>query len=242
MNHDTKPGRQAAYSSKGIDKKKSYHLAGHAAAIYLANKEKNLPAVHFQLNCKRLIRDQDAPCFSKETDNYSVLIEGGRLIQSLPMAFAVAIRYFSKAQQEQYRCSLEADVVNLLAGALAEAKYVALCDDELFTPNLVNLGALRYYGGKSDLELIDEYMECYLLGRDERESKLKELFLEAHNFVNKRLNWRAITRLADYIRQENKAVISCEEVISLLRPFSNKIVQADNFYFGKTFDSALISS
>jgi hypothetical protein len=76
---------------------------------------------------------------------------------------------------------------------LAEAKYVALRDGEAFNANLVNLGALHFYGGSPDIEVINEYMECFIPQRAERGQKLAELFLAAFSFVNKRSNWLAIS-------------------------------------------------
>ncbi|MBK8814579.1 MAG: hypothetical protein IPN42_03285 [Methylococcaceae bacterium] len=218
-------------TSRKIDTKIIYHLAGHAASIYLNNKQKQLPAVHFQINIKQLENEQSFKCFNNGRNHGSAIIEGGRLIQSLPLAFAVATRYFTPFQQEQYRCSFEADVVNLLAGALAEAKYVAICDNEHFTPNLLNFEALKFYSGKSDLELIAEYMECYIPRQVDREQKLKELFLESFNFVNKRLHWKAITKLANYIRHENKSIISCEEATAMLKPYSTPVAGHDLFSY-----------
>jgi hypothetical protein len=200
-----------------IDKRELYHLAGHAVAIYLGNKQKKLPAVHFQIVIKQLENGQESERLLTTQDKYSAKIEGGRLIQSLPLAFAVTTRYFSPSQQEQYRCSLEADVINLLAGALAEAKYVAFCDDELFTANLVKDDAIQFYGRCSDLELISEYMECYMPLKQDCDLKLKELYLSAFNFVNTRSHWRAITKLVEFIQSENKNIITCEDVIALLR-------------------------
>lgn len=229
-------------STREIDTKITYHLAGHAASIYLNNKQKHLPAVHFQINIKHLENEQRFRCFKNDRSHGSAIIEGGRLIQSLPLAFAVATRYFTPSQQEQYRCSLEADVVNLLAGALAEAKYVALCDDEHFTPNLLNFEALQFYSGRSDLELIAEYMECYIPGQVDRKQKLKELFLETFNFVNNRLHWRAITKLANYIRHENKSIISCEEASIILRPYSIPVAGHDLFSYPEKSNASELAS
>ncbi len=200
-----------------IDKRIAYHQAGHAAAIYLGNKQKQLPAVHFQIIIKPQEWDgQQSDRFTRKHGKYTAKVEGGRLIQSLPMSFSEATQYFSWPEQEECLCAFEADVINLLAGSLAEAKYVASRDNEVFNPNLVYLGALKFYGGNSDLEVITEYLECFMLHEAERDRKLAELFLAAYNFVNKRSNWRAISALADFIRDEPKDIIQCEEVISLL--------------------------
>ncbi|WP_411725712.1 hypothetical protein [Methyloglobulus sp.] len=200
-----------------IDKRIAYHLAGHVAAIYLGNKQKQLPAVHFQI----IIRlqegnGQQSDRFARTHGKYSAKIEGGRLIQSLPLSFAEATQYFSWPQQEECLCAFEADVINMLAGSLAEAKYLARCDGEDFNPHLVNLGALHFYGGSSDLEVITEYMECFMLHKAERNQKLAELFLAAFSFVNNPSNWYAISALAEFILDEPRDIIHCEEIISLL--------------------------
>jgi hypothetical protein len=205
-----------------IEKRMAYHQAGHAAAICLGNKQKQLPAVHFQIIIKPQEWDgQQSDRFMRNHGKYTAKVEGGRLIQNLPLSFAEATQYFSWPEQEECLCAFEADVINLLAGSLAEAKYIALRDNEVFNPNLVYLGALKFYGGGSDLEVISEYLECFMLHRAERDRKLAELFLAAYNFVNKQSNWRAITALAEFIldtpkKVEPKDIIHCEEVISLL--------------------------
>jgi hypothetical protein len=200
-----------------VDKRVAYHQAGHAAAIYLGNKQKQLPAVHFQIIIKPQKQDgQFFDRFTRNYDKYTAKVEGGRLIQSLPLSFAEATQYFSWPQQEECLCAFEADVINLLVGSLAEAKYLASCDGEDFNPHLVNLSALHFYGGSSDLEVITEYMECFMLNKAEREQKLAELFLAAFNFVNSGSNWHAISALAEFIQDESKSTIHCEEIISLL--------------------------
>ena len=200
-----------------IDKRIAYHQAGHAAAIYLGNKQKQLPAVHFQIIIKPQEWDgQQSDRFTRKHGKYTAKVEGGRLIQSLPMSFSEATQYLSWFQQAEYRCAFEADVINLLSGSLAEAKYVASRDGEAFNANLINLRALRFYGGSSDIELVNEYMECFMPNKTERKQKLAELFLVAFNFVNETSNWRYITALAEFIRDQPKGIIHCEEMISLL--------------------------
>lgn len=85
--------------------------------------------------------------------------EGRRLALTLPLSFAVAIRELSGVEQEHYHCVFEANVINLLAGSLSEAKYFALRDGEVFNANLVYLGALQYYVGKEGLEALNDYIE-----------------------------------------------------------------------------------
>lgn len=200
-----------------IDKRIAYHQAGHAAAIYLNNKQRQLPSVYFQIIVNHLDKEvQFDDRFTHPRGKYVATIEGGRLIQSLPLSFADATQYFSVSQQEEYRRAFEADVINMLAGSIAEAKYVAIRDDELFNPNLINLNALHFYGGDSDLEVITDYMRCFIADRSERNHKLAELFTAAFRFVNKRSHWHSIKALAGFILDDAKDAVNCEEVIAFL--------------------------
>ena len=200
-----------------IGRRNAYHQAGRAAAIHLGNLQKQLPPVHFQVTIKpqgsnKQKMDRFAGIYSK----YTVIIEGGRLIQNLPLSIAEATQHFTWFQQAEYRCAFEADVINLLAGSLAEAKYIASRDNEVFNANLINLGALRNYGGISEIELTNEYMECYMPNNSERTEKLNELFLAAFNLVDDSLIWRKITALAEFILGKPLGTIPCDDVISLL--------------------------
>jgi hypothetical protein len=217
MIHATAQLRTVYSQPKEIDTSIAYHQAGYAVAIYLGNKQRQLPAVYFQILVKRLDTEiQFKDRIANPRGRYVAKVEGGRLIQSLPLSFSDATHYFSRVQMDEYRRAFEADVINMLAGSLAEAKYVALRDDEIFNANLVNLNALHFYGGSSDLEVITEYMECFLPDKAERQKKLVELFAAAFRFVNKKSHWAAISALAQFILAEPKGVINCEEVISFL--------------------------
>ncbi|SJM93708.1 conserved hypothetical protein [Crenothrix polyspora] len=137
--------------------------------------------------------------------------EGGRLIHTLPLCIDEATKDFSPAQKHAYQLAFEADIVNLLVGPLAEAKYVALRDNEPINPRLVPVQALQYYGGTSDLKIIREYLECFITEKTERADKIAELFLIAFSFINNPANWQAIVALADYILRAGKDRIECEE-------------------------------
>jgi hypothetical protein len=134
----------------------------------------------------------------------------------LPFSVDEAVSEFSLTQKLAYQCAFEADIINLLVGPLAEANYVAMRDDEPINPRLVNLNALHHYGGSSDLETINEYLDCLNIDRAQREKILSELFLAAFNFINDRSNWHAIMALADYILADCKNIIDCEEIIAVL--------------------------
>jgi len=200
-----------------VNRKIAIHEAGHAAAIYLGNQQKGLPPVFFQLFIKPLNNDDQASGFSGNlSDRYLAKVEGGRLIHTLPSSFDEATKDFSIAQKHAYQCAFEADIVNLLAGPLAEARYVALRDNEPINPELVNVTALQYYGGSSDLEVVNEYLECFIDSDELRERKMAELFLAAFNFVSERSNWLAITALADSIWVHQENIIECDEIIDVL--------------------------
>ena len=203
-----------------LSRKTAIHEAGHAAAIYLGNKQKQLPPVFFQIFIKELNSDfQSTRCLCNSYDNCNnciTKIEGGRLIHTLPSTVDEAISDFSTTQKQAYQRAFEADIINLLVGPLAEANYVAMRDDEPINPRLVNLNALHHYGGSSDLEAINEYLDCLIANRAQREKKLSELFLAAFNFINDRSNWHAIMALADYILANCKNIIECEEIIAVL--------------------------
>lgn len=205
-----------------ISKKMAYHQAGYAAAIHIGNQHKKLPAVHFQVAIKPQSQNrQPASRMSGIIEGIfskcAVNVEGGRLIQHLPLRFKEAVQNLSWYQQAEYCCALESDVANLLAGPLAEAKYIALRDGEVFKANLLNINALHFYNGSSEIELANKYLEYYLPNEAEREQKLAQLLKLAFNFVTDHDNWRKITALAKFIQGQTKAgIIPCEELISLL--------------------------
>ncbi len=203
----------------------AFHEAGHAAAIYLNNKVRNLPPIFFQIIFKEIsdTTDYDGQAFQRSHDDCVARVEGGRLIQSLPYsvdglphklidhneAMAPLVRDYVRA--------FEADIINLLVGPLAEARYVHNRDDEMFNNKLVNLNSLENYGGGSDLILVREYIDNFSASKQQQDKKLDELFTAACNFIRDPCNWKAITKLASYILESNKNIISCEEVVSVLQ-------------------------
>jgi len=124
--------------------------------------------------------------------------------------------YFSLDDQDTYRAAFEADMINLLVGPLAEAKHVALRDNECFSKNLINVNALQNYGGKSDLKKVYEYLQNFIADNSLHEEKVAELFNKAFQFIDSLVHWQAIERLAAFILDNTKNTISCEEVIAVL--------------------------
>ncbi len=184
----------------------AFHEAGHAASIYLGNKQKKLPAVFFQIQVQQ----------AKESNPLNIAkVIGGHLIQSLPIAGLDNFQSLSKLDQLNYQAAYEADVINLLVGPLAEAKYVSIRDDEAFNFNLINTHALNYYGGSSDVKKAYAYLEYFIPSESEREEKILELFFQAFQFINTQGNWKYILNLAHYILESEKDIISCEEAIDV---------------------------
>ncbi|MGZ8189798.1 MAG: hypothetical protein ACXWTS_01065 [Methylococcaceae bacterium] len=202
-------------SSKELSRKTAIHEAGHAAAIYLGNKQKQLPPVFFQIFIDRDSDEFNSPENQAKAKSCAK-IEGGRLIHTLPSSIEEATSDFSLQQKENYLQAFEADIINLLVGPLAEANYVAMRDGETINPRLVNLNALHNYGGTSDLEIVNEYIKCFIPNNIHREKKIFELFLAAFSFINELSNWYAITVLADYILANSNNIIDCEEIINVL--------------------------
>lgn len=203
----------------------AFHEAGHAAGIHLNNKARQLPAVFFKINFKEMSTVTAADVMAYETthDDCIARVEGGRLIELLPASVDGRLLELTEQGDEAagclsngYRDAFEADIINLLIGPLAEAKYVAATDDELFNHQLVNLKALKNYGGSSDLALVNEYLQSFSADKQQRNDKLDELFTVAFNFVNNDENWAAITKLANHILAGSKNIIGCEEIVSIL--------------------------
>lgn len=202
----------------------AFHEAGHAVGIHLNNKARQLPPIFFKIIFKDIGAVADADVMSYQTlhDDCIARVEGGRLIESLPPSIDSLVRELTQhndAMSElinDYMRAFEADVINLLIGPLAEAKHVADADGELFNQKLVNLSALKNYGGSSDLAMVDEYLQSFSDDKQQREEKLNQLFTYAFNFVNDHPNWAAITKLANHILSDSKNIIGCEEIVSMI--------------------------
>jgi hypothetical protein len=199
----------------------AFHEAGHAAAIYRINRMRKIPPLSFRLRFN--VTDVKAAAdFQTAYQNYIACIEGGRLLHTLPPALdesqtpSFISRHAWIKTREDLLNAFEADVINLLAGSLAEAKFVAEMDDEIFTCRLVDPPALENYGGSFDLALIDDYLRSYSSDPQARDQKLNQLHLVAFNFINDYHNWRAISKLAEFILATEKNMICSEEVAAIL--------------------------
>ena len=217
----------------------AFHEAGHVAGIHLNNQARQLPPVFFNIIFKDMnnVTEADIMTYQASHDDCIARVEGGRLIEIPPFIDNLICELTEHDDVtvhliKDYMVAFDADIINLLIGPLAEAKYVADTDDELFNHKLVNLEALRNYGGNSDLALVNEYLHSFSTDVHQREEKLAELFGVAFDFVNNDANWAAITQLADYIFCSSKSIIYCEELVSILDQsidhFQNRRNKANN--------------
>jgi hypothetical protein len=197
-------------SLQELHKHIAFHEAGHVAAIYLRNQQLKLPPVFFQIIINKK-HQKHSEFFAK--------IEGGRLVENLPVAEIEHKHLNTEADKRDLQQAYEADVVNLLVGPLAEAKFVALCDGEIFNSQLINLAALRNYGGHSDLEVAQRYLECFISDAEQRELRMQCLFVRAFEFINDPDNWKCIHFFAYYLLNNEQTLISCEQASASLEGF-----------------------
>lgn len=221
-------------------KRVAFHEAGHAAGIHLNNKARQLPPIFFKIIFKNIsgVSAADVITYQTTHDDCIARVEGGRLIELLPPSIDSLARELTEHNDamvqliKDYMVAFEADIINLLIGPLAEAKHVANTDDELFNHQIVNLKALKNYGGSSDLALANEYLQSFSADKQQRNKKLDELFNRAFDFVNTDANWAAITQLADYILDNSKNILDCEEIVLILDQsldhFQNRSVMTRN--------------
>lgn len=199
----------------------AFHEAGHAAAIYLRNKQKHLPQIYFQISLtgfNQQKRQTDA--VRQETQGvFQAILEGGLLqLQSLDMPDNSSCQ-----SQECLNCrtAYEADIINLLAGPLAEAMHVALRDGEQINHHLVNIDALKNYGGLSDMEKVEDYLNAYSSDPEKKSAKLKNLYAASFEFIAQPTHWRAITSLAKHISTCGKELIAYDDAVVILEAAVN---------------------
>lgn len=189
-----------------LDWRTAFHEAGHAAAIHINNQQKQLPPVFFEIQVKRP---------SDAYDHFFAKVVDGNLIQNLPIAVVESFSVVSSCEQHSCQRAYEADIVNLLAGPLAEAKYVSIRDNEIFNLKLINIDALHNYGGYSDLEKTQTYLDHFIASKAAREEKMQELLTQAFHFIDNRRNWHCIMNLAHHILDSQQETISCDDAITI---------------------------
>jgi hypothetical protein len=194
--------------STELNQRTAFHEAGHAAAIYLGNKLKNLPSIYFQI---QKIKLDGIAC------PVSTQVTGGRLIDDLSMIrLEDTANIIDSSVADIYQMAYEADIINFLAGPLAEAKYVSIRDDEVFNFNLLTPCALNNYGGSTDMKHVRAYLEFFISSPMQQEAKLNDLFTQAYRFVIQPSNWKSISALARYILDSAEEKINCERIMEVL--------------------------
>ena len=217
MNLNYSPKAFSQLPHNEYSKKSAIHEAGHAVAIYLGNRQKRHSPFIFQLYIKEQSSHfQLSRSLNLLNDKGIGKVADDRLVQPLPFSTVKATKAISLEQMQAYENAFETDVISLLAGPLAEAKYVAMRDGELINPRLVNLNALHHYGGSADLEILNKYLDYFIVEKAEREKKISELFLQAFSFISDRSNWLAITVLAYYVLADRMNSIEGKEVMPYL--------------------------
>ncbi len=191
-----------------INRRTAFHEAGHAAAICLENKRKNLPSIYFQIQ-RHKHNGLASPFLTK--------ICGGQQIGDLLMiSHEASAKTRHSSDLDSYQSAYEADIINYLAGPLAEAKYVALRDNEIFNFNLLRPESLNNYGGSADLAEVRFYLDSFLSSAKEGEAKLDELFGEAFRFIQADENWKRMTALAIHILESSEDFIGYEQIKQVL--------------------------
>lgn len=203
-----------------LNRQTAFHEAGHVAAIYLENKRKSLPSICFEIHVSK--QDNMAqPLFAQ--------VSGGRLIGDLATVIHEDVaNHRDSSDIDDYQLVYEADIINFLAGSLAEAKYVSIRDNKTFNIKLLTPQAMNHYGGNADMLVVRSYLEFFIASPEQREVKLNALFAEAFNFVQKASHWKSITALAHYILNNAHENISCEQAIEVLMASSKNLYQRRN--------------
>jgi hypothetical protein len=191
-----------------LNRHTAFHEAGHAAAIYLENKRKNLPPVYFQIDVSKA-DSRAQPLLAK--------VNGGRRVCDMARVIHKNVTHHrDSTDSDRYPWVYEADMISFLAGPIAEAKYVAIRDNEVFNSNLLTPHALNHYGGHADLLAVMSYLEFFIASPEQREVQLKTLFAQAFSFVQQPSHWKTITALAHYILNNAYENISCKQAVEVL--------------------------
>lgn len=200
-----------------IDKPSAFYVAGRTVSIHFGNHRKGLPPIYFQICIETL--EPYVPISKKPNSIPAIgqaILKGGRLISELPLSIEQETNLMTSSEKLAYAMAFNADIVNLLAGFIAEAKFIAIRDNEVITPRLVNVNSLRDYGVARDLQLLWDYFKCYGEYNSERETQLIGLYLAAFEFVNTPCYWQAVCEVANYIETSEKFLIECQEITDIL--------------------------
>ncbi len=196
----------------------AYHEAGHATAIYLYNKQQQLPPVFFKVHVKKHenLKQFMAEKGEQEPPAVAATIEGGCLIENLTLNLAASCGEMSANEKIAYYQALDADVINLLAGSIAEKNYVIQRDNEIINAELLNVEALASYGNYSDMQKIQTYLEFFSDCPLQKQQKLNRLLQASFNFITQPKTWRAVQAVAEFILETQEQAIHCEQIFKVI--------------------------
>lgn len=196
----------------------AYHEAGHATAIYLYNKQQQLPPIFFQIHIKSPEHIQELIAEKKylQASDVAAAIEGGCLIENIALNLPVSSNEIPSSEKTEYLQALDADVVNLLAGSLAEKNYQIQRDNEVINADLLNIETLSSYGNHSDMQKVNIYLNTFSDCPLQRQQKLSQLLKQSFNFITHRRTWKAVEAVAAYILESQKQQIHCEEIFKVV--------------------------
>ena len=196
----------------------AYHEAGHATSIYLYNKRQKLPPIFFEIHVKNhhdiealALENKDFP-----PTNIAAQIEGGCLVENLALTLTLNDDEFSEDEKKEYRLALNADMINLLAGSIAEKNYIIKRDNEILRADMLNTNVWGREGNHSDMQKINHYLNFFSESPIEQQQKLSELVKQSFDFITEFSTWNAIKAVALYILESSSEHIHCEEIFKVV--------------------------
>ena len=197
---------------------RAFHEAGHVTALYRCKKHNNFPDSFFPDDIKLLCSNKRLSTnpFQYKHGKIALPISGERNIIPPPVSLIETRKLKPLFDKNTYQPAYEANIINLLAGSLAEAKYISLRDDESFNAHLIHVNALEFYSGTFDLENAYVHLENYINVPQMPHEVMSKLFKKAFAFIDAPTNWKVIASLANYILKNNKKIVSCAEAFAVL--------------------------
>lgn len=180
--------------------RQAFHQAGHAAALYLNAPDKNKLTASLTVNL----------ALKKPVT--------GKKSQVTECHYVNHLAYQTR-NKHTLLPAFTADIVALIAGPLAEARYTLTQDNEIFHINLLKPDALQNYGGQDDLMLIEQCLDnFFILHADtvDREQTLLSLYKQAFGFVQNEGNWQRISALAHYLGDSQNQPVDIAEITAVL--------------------------
>ncbi|MDT8407399.1 MAG: hypothetical protein RQ715_09125 [Methylococcales bacterium] len=201
-------------------KRTVFHEAGHAVAIILGNRSKDLPPVFFQIHLGCFAKKTEQATMARSGHKNLATVQGGHLLDNLPVTVLECSGYYSPQEKNAYQAAVEADVFNLLVGPLAEARYIAERDGEVFCHDLLPLTILaRHYGGEIDINQCMAYLDGLIADPGLKTQKLQEIYRQACEFVKNSWNWRIIEHLVKHLLEAQPESIDCEHLLLLIEQY-----------------------